>query len=232
MNNDEKKVVSTHLIEELNRTGISTRVAGEWLGIQPCYVSMAKNPDSFDSMSRSAWNALESWHLSRLPLEEFKTNRKTGNGTGERHISESNGVMDAPDPKQPGKVLKPAQQPEKSGKSVKIVLNQAEMAEIRKDIELLRRQVDAQKSLKANSDNLPDVSFFTKELEVIKGWVRKLDEKVIALDGLADNLWVIRDEEIPNLSLQIKDLTAVVEKIQGEKKDSCVVIFQRNNYRS
>jgi len=230
MNLEEKKMVSQHLIEEINRTGISTRLAGEWLGMQPCYVSMAKNPDNFDSMSRSAWNALEKWHLSREPLDSYKTEKKESSG-GRETFDPPNALMDAPDPDKPGKTLSRAQQPEKNGKSVKIVLNQAEMAEIRKDIDCLRRQIDAQKSLRVNHDTLSDVSFFTKELEEIKGWMRKVEVFIAEQQELRCELFVIKDEDIPNLSLQIKDLTAAVDKIQGEKKDSCIVLFQRNNYR-
>lgn len=233
MNLEEKKTVSQHQNDEIIRTGITTRMAAEAIGILPSYVSIAKNPASFDSMSKSAWDALEKWHLSREPLDTYNAPEKPkSTATGSRHDAEpTNGLLDPPDPDKPGKQLKPKQVPEKNGKSVKVILNQAEMAQIRKEIECLKRQIDAQKSLRIDHDPLPDVSSLAKELEVIKGWVGKLDDKVVALDGLADNVWVIRDEEIPSLQLQLKDLSAVVEKLQGEKKDSCVVVFQRNIYK-
>lgn len=109
MNLEEKKIVSRHLNEEIIRLGITTVTVAEWLGIQPSYVSMAKNPAHFDSMSKYAWDRLEQWHLSREPLDKYEApeKRKTNKISS---ADPPNALIDPPDPVAPGKQLKPSRQ--------------------------------------------------------------------------------------------------------------------------
>ena len=67
-----KTQISDHLIEALNKENLHTREAARFLNMNPCYISMARNPKSFDAISKSAWERLEVWHNTREKISDFK----------------------------------------------------------------------------------------------------------------------------------------------------------------
>jgi hypothetical protein len=67
----DKKAISEHLINALNKEDIHTREAAKFLNLNPCYVSMARNENSWDAMGKASWTRLEEWHLTRDKISQF-----------------------------------------------------------------------------------------------------------------------------------------------------------------
>ena len=59
---DMKKEIAEHLKEAMSREELNTRLAARFLNLNPSYVSMAQNMNSWDSMSKAAWERLYDWH--------------------------------------------------------------------------------------------------------------------------------------------------------------------------
>lgn len=59
MNTINRKEISEALKEAANREDLHTREIAQKLNLMPCYISMAQNPKSWDSMSKAAWVRLE-----------------------------------------------------------------------------------------------------------------------------------------------------------------------------
>ena len=72
MKEEEMRIISEHLIDALNKEDLTTRDAAKALNLSPGYVSMAKNPKLWGSMSKDAWYRLTQWHNSRGKITEFK----------------------------------------------------------------------------------------------------------------------------------------------------------------
>lgn len=71
MNSPSKKEISDALREAMNREEINTRAAAAALNLNPCYISMCLNPNSWDSMAKAAWERIEEWFYTRDLLELF-----------------------------------------------------------------------------------------------------------------------------------------------------------------
>lgn len=67
-----KEQISDALIEAMNKEDLHTRAAAGHLNLNPCYISMAQNPKSWDSMSNPAWVRLEEWYGTRGPIALFE----------------------------------------------------------------------------------------------------------------------------------------------------------------
>jgi len=72
MKTEEMKIISDHLIDALNKEDLTTRAAARALNLNPSYISMAKNPRHWDTISKDAWYRLTHWHNSRGRISEFK----------------------------------------------------------------------------------------------------------------------------------------------------------------
>ena len=59
---DMKKEIAEHLKEAMSREELNTRLAARFLNLNPSYISMAQNMNSWDSMSKAAWERLYEWH--------------------------------------------------------------------------------------------------------------------------------------------------------------------------
>lgn len=68
----DKKAISEHLIDALNKEDLPRREAARFLNLNPCYVTMAQNENSWDAMGKTAWERMEAWHETRLKISEFK----------------------------------------------------------------------------------------------------------------------------------------------------------------
>jgi hypothetical protein len=68
-----RKEISEALKEAMNKEDLHTRDAAKYLNINPCYISMAQNPNSWDSMGKASWIRLEEWFNtnSRITLFEI-----------------------------------------------------------------------------------------------------------------------------------------------------------------
>ena len=66
-----KEQISNALREAMNKEDLHTRAAAKALNLNPCYISMAQNPKSFDAMGKTAWIRLEEWFETREPLTAF-----------------------------------------------------------------------------------------------------------------------------------------------------------------
>lgn len=67
-----RKEISEALREAMNREDLANRAAAQKLNLNPCYISMALNPNSWDSMGKAAWARLEEWVDTREALGQFE----------------------------------------------------------------------------------------------------------------------------------------------------------------
>jgi|WetSurSiteA1Bulk_404760.scaffolds.fasta_scaffold41437_2 hypothetical protein len=68
----DKKAISDALKEAMNKEDLNTRAAAKALNLNPCYVSMAQNPKSWDAMGKTPWIRLEEWFLTRGSISSFE----------------------------------------------------------------------------------------------------------------------------------------------------------------
>lgn len=232
LSQNEKQQISEHLIEAMNREELHTRKAAEYLNLNPCYISMAKRVSSFNAMSAAAWERLADWHQSRDKISAFVIPEGE-----ELYKPADRKVTEKEEPE-----VKPEKKVEKSGKSVKLILNKAEMAVMQKDIELLKRELDVVKHTKVSevdNDLIGKVEFLSKEVEALKNTLRGLDEVITNMDrphekDISDiqiELWVLKDETIAVMSREIKSLQRALEGFKVNDNKPSIVIFQRNTVK-
>jgi hypothetical protein len=68
----DKKSISGALKEAMAREDLNTRAVAKALNLNPCYISMCQNPNSWDSMGKAPWVRLEEWAVTRDKISEFK----------------------------------------------------------------------------------------------------------------------------------------------------------------
>lgn len=229
---EEKQQISEHLIEAMNREELHTRKAAEYLNLNPCYISMAKRVSSFNAMSAAAWERLADWHTSRDKISAFvipegeELYKPFDRKIAEKEVPE----------------VKPEKKAEKPGKSVKLILNKAEMSAMQKDIELLRRELEVVKHTKVSHvDNktLASMEFLRAEIEALKNTIRGLDEVITNMDrphekdisDIQKELWVLKDETLAVMSMEIKSLQRALEGFKVNDNKPSIVIFQRNTVK-
>jgi hypothetical protein len=71
MSTINKKQISEALIKAMQREELHTREAAEKLNLNPCYLSMVQNPNSWDAMSKASCIRLEEWFNTNSPLGLF-----------------------------------------------------------------------------------------------------------------------------------------------------------------
>jgi len=205
LKNEEKKILASHLMEAMDKEELNTRETARCLNLNPCYVSMFKNYRLWDSCPRDAWCRLTQWHDSRLKLKEYqypedepKWEPKAKDNPPSPMDKGENTILDLPETKKEiGKI-----EQEKSGKSVKLVLNQAEMKQIQDRIAELERKIEAH-------------VIFIKELQ------KQADEA-------NTELFRLKGATIPNIFYRLGELEKPKEEISGKPHQT--VIFQRNIY--
>jgi hypothetical protein len=67
-----RKEISEALKEAMNKEDLHTRDAAKYLNINPCYISMAQNPNSWDSMGKASWIRLEEWFNTNSKIALFE----------------------------------------------------------------------------------------------------------------------------------------------------------------
>jgi hypothetical protein len=72
MSDINKKQISEALIKAMQREELHTREAAHLLNLNPCYISMAQNPNSWDAMGKASWIRLEEWFNTNSPLGLFQ----------------------------------------------------------------------------------------------------------------------------------------------------------------
>jgi hypothetical protein len=72
MSTINKKEISDALKTALNREELHSREAAKFLNLNPCYISMAQNPNSWDAMGKTAWLRLEAWLDTREAISVFQ----------------------------------------------------------------------------------------------------------------------------------------------------------------
>jgi len=72
MNPASRQMIMEALREAMSKEELHTRGAAQALNLNPCYVSMALNPKSWDSMGKAAWIRLTNWYNTREPLGSFQ----------------------------------------------------------------------------------------------------------------------------------------------------------------
>lgn len=166
----DKLTISEALVKAMDNEDIHTREAGRILNIAPFYVSMAKNPKMHDSMSRAAWERIEDWFLSRIPLnsykfpegeEVWKPKEKPAIITADHTATEKEG----PEEHSPEAIL--PDKKDKPGKSVKIILQNAEIEKLHKRIDDLEKNTNNNFSvhLKKITELYSEIRTKTEQLE-------------------------------------------------------------------
>jgi hypothetical protein len=72
MNNASKEIIIETLRKAMNKEDLNTRATAKALNLNPCYVSMAQNPNSWDSMGKAPWVRLTEWFNARVPILKFE----------------------------------------------------------------------------------------------------------------------------------------------------------------
>ena len=67
----DKKAISDALREAMNKENLHTRQVASYLNLNPCYISMSLNSNSWDAMGKAAWERINAWYESRTPLSQF-----------------------------------------------------------------------------------------------------------------------------------------------------------------
>jgi hypothetical protein len=213
----DKKAISAALIEQMNREELHTREAARFLNINPCYISMAKNENSWDAMGLKVWYRLNDWYVSNGKLSEFVI--PEGEEIWQPKAKPVKPEKPAADEHSPESIFeveahKKAKLPaEKGHKIVKLVLHKAEM-EILKD-----KIIDLEEKNKR----------FINALDLLN---LKLEDTHKNYDKLAQEQFVLIDETIPVILRRLEQLqkAAAVVSITKEKARKGIVIFQRNYY--
>lgn len=207
MTPQDKKEISEALIEAMNKENLHTRGVAEKLNLNPSYISMAKNPNYWDSMGKLAWERLEKWLDSRLKISEFqipegeelwKPNKKTKNAMEEpvKPLKVKDIEHDDITPGGPQVAVKPKKEKkEKNRKSVKPMLNQREMAKMNQRVESLEEEVESQQN---------DLAKFEESISDLK-------------------------QRIEDVETGISHLVTI-PKPEPENKPG-IIIFQRNIYK-
>jgi hypothetical protein len=208
-----RKEISDALIEAMNKESLHSREAGSRLNMNPIYVSMARNPKMWDSMSKAAWSRLEEWLYTRGPISLFvipadeeiwKPKEKTSKAETGRPVAGNE-----PEEHSPEAILEQNLQPpgkkerkEKNGKSVKLVINKAEMDALQAKVEFLENEV-------------------LKQLKNSITQVAELRNKFSELDKELD---LVDSSLLNHISISHGDKKA--------KESSGIVLFQKNIFKS
>lgn len=222
----DKKQISAALIEHLNREELHTREAAKFLNINPCYISMAKNENSWDAMGKTAWIRLEQWFYTRENIKDFKIPegeeifvvKKKTEPEKYTNIKERRGKL-----KIEPKVL-PEKEPEEHspeqlvaetkkqspGKIVRLVINKAEIEDLQKQLNVLQEFIKNQEKV-------------TKEL-------RQLSQDI------SISQFILLEENFKPLLTRVEDIerslkpTGITKLPEYDQKPH-IVIFQRNIYQ-
>lgn len=68
----KKQAITADLIAAMQREELHTREAAKYLNLNPCYLSMAQNSKSWDSMGNAPWVRLQEWWDTRDLLSKFQ----------------------------------------------------------------------------------------------------------------------------------------------------------------
>lgn len=202
----------------MSREELHTRQVAKCLNLMPAYISMALNPKSWDSMSKAAWSRLEEWYLSRDKITSFqipegealyvvkeKVYKTTPKATEQpdEHSPESALYADMITSVLSGKKQQPKTHRQKAAKSVKLVINQAEIADLRQKVKFLEGEMNSSLLL-----------------------FREFENEKKVLSSLYAELITVK---IPELERRIEELSVPSQLVAEEKPR--IVIFQRNIYK-
>ena len=210
MTTNDKEHIMNELRASMNREELHTRQVAKCLNLMPAYISMALNPKSWDSMSKAAWSRLEEWYLSRDKITSFQL--PVGEAlyvVKEKTYKTTPKATEQPDEHSPqsvlgGKKQQPKTHRQKAGKSVRLVINQAEIADLRQKVKFLEGEMNSSLLLFREYENEKKVwSAFYDELITVK---------------------------IPELERRIEELSVPSQILVAEEKPR-IVIFQRNIYK-
>jgi hypothetical protein len=231
-----RKEISDALIEAMNKEDMHSREVGLRLNMNPIYVSMARNPKMWDSMSKAAWSRLEEWLYTRGPIslfeipageETWKPKEKTSKAEPGKPVAVKEPEEHSPEAifknlsEQEAafvneikpiiqKVGKRLAKKEKNGKSVKLVINKAEMEALQAKVEFLENEV-----LKQLTNSVTQVA----ELR------NKFDE----LDKERDRVYASLPDMI---DASLRNHISISHGDKKAKESSGIVLFQKNIFKS
>lgn len=234
----DRKQISAALIEHLEREELHTGEAAKYLNLNPCYISMAKSEKSWDAMGKKAWDRLEEWFNTRENIRDFqlpegeeiwkKPERDPAARITEPDVPKKKATGKEMDEHSPANLIPDAKK-EKPGKSVKLVINQAE-------IDALRKEVDELK--KTNEKLLNGLRESEHFYEQLKELYDKIAKKTFETHDLVQalNKYSVELEcnTIPNLTERLNKLenSSNLPSENGTATPKGFVIFQRNYFKS
>lgn len=231
MSTINKKEISEVMIEAMNREELNTRAVAQHLNLNPCYISMAKNPNHWDTMGITAWRRLQDWLDTRGKISEFKIPE------GEEIFVPKSYV---PKAKKEGKIeAKPAAVDgniKVNGSDLSSVLSaESDRKGAGADLQIKTEVSETQSAaadLKNGKKHIPrkiKVPLFNKEE------IDALDKKFTPLFALMEKVVVTMEKQSGLLAGHQQSIQGLVDIYKSIKKESEVrpqlVIFQRNIYQ-
>jgi hypothetical protein len=190
-----KKEISEALIKALDKENLHTREAARCLNLNPIYVSMARNENSWPAMGKAPWIRLQEWLYSRGPIARFD-------------IPEGEEIF-VPKPYIPK--VKPAAKPE-----FKTDLKDVAKAAPEDDCDMHLPEIKEKKEVKKKK--VPDQK---REVNLIlnKAELAALDKKFSPLFTLFENALSAINSVKQDIGLQNKYLGEIRTDIEGLKTD-------------
>jgi hypothetical protein len=249
----DRKQISAALIEHLEREELHSGQAAAYLNLNPCYISMAKNEKSWDAMGKKPWDRLEEWFNTRENIKDFvipegeeiwkKPERDPSTRITEPDVPKARKHKEEPDEHSPANLTPPKfpadrvishknpTKKEKPGKSVKLVINQAEIEALRKDVEALKalyEQFVQEYSRKPVDEQIRSIR---ADLLAAAGKAHDAHDLASAVNKYT---FILEDETIPSVLSRLERLEKD-NKMPAENSASTpkgFVIFQRNYFKS
>jgi hypothetical protein len=222
MTTEEKKKIVNALLEAIDREGINKRLAAKHLNLHPNYITWALNEKYWGGIG-GRWERFREWFVSQDKITEFKL--PEGEEITEFFKVKESSHVEAPVKEattkqvEIPKAAKREKKSQKPDKSVKLVLNQAEMKDL------------AERVLKAEENIKERNRFFLQELEDLR-------KNIALIDTVCTNVAEMRKDT----EIKLAEMSRLVEKILALKeapvhaeqpvnaKSGPIVIFQRNYY--
>jgi len=214
MKPEEMKTLSEHLRDAIYKEDLTIRQAAEYLGLNPGYVSMAKNPKTWDGMSKDAWHRLTFWHNSRCKLSEYN-------------------------PPEDAEVYRPKEKADKKPEQKETLSPTPKQKRKYTRRKPKESKPEKPETIYESNNEAVKFQFNRAEIEGLKLQINEIIErKESQIKELTTHLNILETETIAVMKQRIDDLEKALKQpkefelkhtMDGEKLKQ-IVIFQRNNY--
>ena len=211
MTDQRKKEIADHFMEAMNREDLHTSQAGRFLNLNPCYLSMIKNSKHWSGMSRGAWDRFEEWHETRDKISAFVIPE------GEPIFKKSERK-----PQIPEEGEAPSNYPTGSAAAAKVTKKEGR----KKKEKLSESSTDIIQALDIKVAELTlKYTLILREFNILEEkYQADIDKLKAAMDIMADKTLTLSDK-LENQS------TTPSPKLNGKRRHSSIIFFQRNYYK-